>query len=208
MSTRGAGMTWVGRAIRRLEDPALVQGQGRFTADLPAAHYVRFVRSSVAAATISTIDAPAGATVITAADLKGVRPILPMLHKFAYRPVAQLILTDGTVRFVGEPVAAVVAASAGEAEDIADQVVIDIDAIAPVIDARAALETGAPLVHAARRRQCPPSKAGSRRKGFDEAWPGAHKIVKIDARSRRQNATPLEARGGHAAFDRRPAASR
>ena len=34
MSTRGAGMTWVGRAIRRLEDPALVQGQGRFTADL------------------------------------------------------------------------------------------------------------------------------------------------------------------------------
>ena len=135
MSTRGAGMTWVGRAIRRLEDPALVQGQGRFTADLPAAHCVRFVRSPVAAGKITKIDAPPGATVITAADLKGVKPILPMLHKFAYKPVAQHVLTDGVVRFVGEPVAAVVAASAGEAEDIADQVVLDIAETTPAIDA-------------------------------------------------------------------------
>ena len=37
-STAGSGMTWVGRAIRRLEDPALVTGRGRFTADLNAAH--------------------------------------------------------------------------------------------------------------------------------------------------------------------------
>ncbi len=44
-TTKGSGTTWVGRAIRRLEDPALVTGQGRFTADLPAAHWVRFVRS-------------------------------------------------------------------------------------------------------------------------------------------------------------------
>ncbi len=60
--TRGAGMTWVGRAIRRLEDPALVQGQGRFTADLPAAYCVRFVRSPVAAGKIKKIDVPKGTT--------------------------------------------------------------------------------------------------------------------------------------------------
>ena len=89
MSTRGAGMTWVGRAIRRLEDPALVQGQGRFTADLTAAHYVRFIRSPVAAGTIKKIDAPPGATLVSAADLTGVKPILPMLSKFSYKPVAQ-----------------------------------------------------------------------------------------------------------------------
>ena len=46
--TKGSGTTWVGRSIRRLEDPALVQGRGHFTADLPAAHWVRFVRSPVA----------------------------------------------------------------------------------------------------------------------------------------------------------------
>ena len=200
MSTRGAGMTWVGRAIRRLEDPALVQGQGRFTADLPAAHYVRFVRSAVAAGTIKKIDAPQGATVITAADLRGVKPILPMLHKFSYKPVRQHVLTDGSVRFVGEPVAAVVAASAGEAEDIADQVALDIEETTPVIDARAALTAGAPQVHTA----APGNvilEGQHKTDGFDAVWNGAHKIVKVEARSHRQNATPMEARAGHAAYD-------
>ena len=51
-ATAGSGMKWVGRAIRRLEDPALVTGRGRFTADLAAAHQVRFVRSPVASGRI------------------------------------------------------------------------------------------------------------------------------------------------------------
>ena len=109
--TKGSGMTWVGRAIRRLEDPALISGQGRFTADLPATHWVRFVRSPVAAGTIASLNAPSGAMMITAADLKGVKKITPMLHKFNYKPVGQPILADGVVRFVGEAVAAVVAAN-------------------------------------------------------------------------------------------------
>ena len=120
--TKGTGMTWVGRAIRRVEDPALVTGQGRFTADLPAAHWVRFLRSPAAAGKIESIKSPDGAMVITAADLAGVKPILPMLHKFEYKPLGQPILADGEVRFVGEPVAAVVAASEEEAEDIVDEV--------------------------------------------------------------------------------------
>ena len=48
-------MTWVGRAIRRLEDPAFITGQGRFTADAPAAHWVRFVRSPVAAGKLQNV---------------------------------------------------------------------------------------------------------------------------------------------------------
>ena len=80
-------MTWVGRAIRRLEDPALIAGQGRFTADSPAAHWVRFVRSPVAAGKLRNVSAPAGAMIVTAADLKGVKKITPMLHKFNYKPV-------------------------------------------------------------------------------------------------------------------------
>ena len=52
--TKGTGTKWVGRAIRRLEDPALVSGNGRFTADLPAAHWVRFVRSPIAAGKIES----------------------------------------------------------------------------------------------------------------------------------------------------------
>jgi carbon-monoxide dehydrogenase large subunit len=69
-----------------------------------------------------------------------------------------------------------------------------------VIDARAALASGAPLVHA----QAPGNvivEGNIKTSGFDAAWAGAYKIVKLEARSRRQNATPMEARAGHAAYD-------
>ena len=198
--TRGSGMTWVGRAIRRLEDPALITGQGRFTADAPATHWVRFVRSPVAAGKLRNVGTPADAVVITSTDLKGVKKITPMLHKFNYKPVGQPVLADGVVRFIGELVAAVVAKSEEEAEDIVDRVELSIDEMPSVADARDALKTGAPQVHA--------EAAGNiilegkvKTPGFDSTWSSARKIVKIDARSRRQNATPLETRGGHAAYD-------
>jgi len=193
-------MTWVGRAIRRLEDPALITGQGRFTADLPAVHWVRFVRSPVAAGKLTKVSAPKNSTVITVADLKGVKKITPMLHKFNYKSVGQPVLADGMVRFTGEPIAAVVAASEEEAEDIADQVELSIDETTPVTDARAALEAGAPQVHA----DAPGNvilEGKVKTSDFDAVWNNAHKIVKVEARSRRQNATPMEARSGHAIYD-------
>lgn len=199
--TKGTGMKWVGRAIRRLEDPALVTGQGHFTADLPAEHWVRFVRSPNAAGTIDSIKAPDGAMLITAADLKAVKKITPMLHKFEYRPVGQSILADGIVRYVGEAVAAIVAPSEEEAEDIADLVELNIGATAPVVDARDALSAGAPQIHA----EAPGNvilKGEVKTAGFDGVWASAAKIVKVDARSHRQNATPMEARAAHAAYDK------
>ncbi|MEJ2376543.1 MAG: xanthine dehydrogenase family protein molybdopterin-binding subunit [Pseudolabrys sp.] len=197
---KGAGVTWVGRAIRRLEDPALVTGQGRFTADLQAAHWVRFVRSPVAAGRIVKIDMPQGALVISAADLQGVKPILPILYKFAYKPVGQPILADGIVRFVGEPVAAVVGASKEEAEDIADRVVLSVDETEPVVDVPAALAPGAPQVHT----EAPGNvilDGQIKTPHFDSVWADGHMRVSIEARSRRQNATPIEARAGHASYD-------
>ncbi|HMJ45334.1 MAG TPA: xanthine dehydrogenase family protein molybdopterin-binding subunit [Pseudolabrys sp.] len=198
--TKGSGLKWVGRAMRRVEDPALVQGQGRFTADLPATHWVRFVRSPNAAGKIGNIGKPGNAMVITAADLKGVKPITPMLHKFSYKPVAQPILADGVVRYVGEAVAAVVAPSEEEAEDIAELVELAIDETTPVIDARDALKDGAPQIHAV----APGNiilEGKVKTNGFDAIWTSAAKIITIDARSHRQNATPMEARAAHAAYD-------
>jgi len=193
-------MTWVGRAIRRLEDPALVTGRGRFTADLAAVHWLRFVRSPVAAGKIAKIEAPPGALIVTAADLKGVKPIRPMLHKFNYRPVGQPILADGVVRFTGEAIAVVVAASEEEAEDIADQVDITIDESKPVIDAREALQAGAPQIHA----EAPGNvivEGVMATPDFDKVWASVAKTVTVNARSHRQSATPMEARAGHAAYD-------
>jgi carbon-monoxide dehydrogenase large subunit len=198
--TKGSGTTWVGRSIRRLEDPALVTGHGRFTADLKAMHWVRFVRSAVAAGCIEKITAPPGASIITAADLKALKPIRPMLHKFNYVAVGQPILADGVVRFTGEPIAAVFAAAKDEAEDLCDQVEIEITETPALVDGRGALVEGAPLVHAEALGNVI-VKGEITTPDFAEVWQRAHHVIRVDARSHRQNATPMEARAGHAAYD-------
>jgi carbon-monoxide dehydrogenase large subunit len=202
-ATAGSGMKWVGRAMQRLEDPTLVTGRGRFTADLAATHYVRFVRSPVASGRIVRIAAPDGAKIVRAADLDGVRPIRPMLHKFNYQPIEQPVLAENVVRFVGEPVAAVFATTNAEAEDIADRVEIEIDELPAVAEARDALAPDAPRVH-----DTPNVVVEGRIKtaDFDATLATAHRRVRVNARSRRQNATPLETRAAHAAFD--PASGR
>jgi aerobic carbon-monoxide dehydrogenase large subunit len=202
IATAGSGMKWVGRAIRRLEDPALVRGRGRFTADLAAAYFVRFVRSPVAAGRIVKIAAPDDSTVIRASDI-GARPIKPMLHKFNYRAIEQPILADQVVRFVGEPIAAVFAPTPAEAEDAADRVEIEIAELPALADARAALQPDAPAVHGAGNLVV---DAQFVTPGFDAAVAKAKRRVYLVAQSRRQNAMPLEARAGHASFD--PASGR
>jgi carbon-monoxide dehydrogenase large subunit len=203
--TAGSGMKWVGRAIRRLEDPALVTGRGRFAADLPAAYWVRFVRSPIASGRIVAIDAPSDVGIIRAEDLKDLRPIRPMLHKFNYQPIEQPLLARDVVRFVGEPIAAVIASSNAEAEDLAERVDVEIAALPAVVDAQDALRPDAPRVHAnsasnvvVESRFATPD--------FTAAMAPPHLLVRVTLRSRRQNATPLEARAAHAAFD--PASGR
>jgi carbon-monoxide dehydrogenase large subunit len=198
--TKGSGTSWVGRSIRRLEDPALVTGHGRFTADLPANHWVRFVRSSVAAGKLENITAPAGASIITAADITALKPIRPMLSKFNYVPVGQPILAHDVVRFTGEPIAAVYAANKDEAEDLAEQVEVAIAETAALVDGSLALLEGAPLVHA----EAPGNvivEGRMRTPDFDDVWRSAHKIFRVNTRSRRQNAMPMEARAGHAIYE-------
>jgi aerobic carbon-monoxide dehydrogenase large subunit len=201
-ATAGSGMKWVGRAIRRLEDPALVRGRGRFTADLPAAHFVRFVRSPVAAGRIVKIDAPDGVTLVRAADLAA-RPIKPMLHKYNYRPIEQPILAHAVVRFVGEPIAAILAPTPAQAEDAAERVEIEIAELPAVSDIHAALQPDAPAVHAAGNLVVDAQFATA---DFDETAAKAHRRIRLAAQSHRQNATPLEARAAHARFD--PASGR
>ncbi len=198
--TAGSGTNWVGRAIRRLEDPALVTGRGRFTADLTAAHWLRFVRSPVACGRIVAVHAPVGALVFRGEDLKDARPIRPMLHKFNYQPIEQPLLAKQIVHFVGEPIAAVVASTNAEAEDLADRVNVEIAELPAVADAREAMRPDAPRVHpnsatnvvVESRHETP---------GFAAAMAQADRIVHLELRSSRQNATPLEARAAHAAFD-------
>ncbi len=199
-------MSWVGRPIPRLEDPVLLTGHGRFVADVAqGAAAVRFVRSPIARGRILEIDVPddlpAGVRVITAQDLGDVQPIRPLLHRPDYVPIAQPILAGERVSYVGEPIVAVVAPGPEQAEDIADQVFVEIEPEDAVTDLDRALEPGAPQVH--------PEAPGNllvdgrlETEGFREALARAAHLVEVEIRAHRQSAMPLEARAAHAAFER------
>lgn len=191
---------FVGRKLRRVEDRALLTGRGQFTADLPAALHVRFVRSPLAAGRIAGIDAPEGCRIVTASDLAEVAPIRPMLRKFGYVPIAQHVLARDVVRYTGEPVAAVLAETEEKAEDLAESVLLDIDPANPVVTAAAAMAPGAPLVHAEVAGNVVVSVA-TETPGFAAARASAHRIVRVPVRSHRQSALPIETRAAHAAFD-------
>ncbi len=194
---------WIGRSLPRLEDPPLLTGDGRFAADVARnASFLRFVRSPVPSGRIVSIDAPDHVTVFTGADLAGVRPVRPLLHRDDYRPVDQPVLALDRVRFVGEPVAVVVAGSPEEAEDAAEQVFVEIEPWQHVTTASEAIRLGAPAVH----DHVPDNllvDARFQTDGVDEVFAAADEVVEFGLRSRRESAMPLETRGSTASFDPR-----
>src|SRR5262249_35245253 len=119
---------------------------------------------------------------------------------FNYKAAGQPILADGEVRFVGEPIAAVIAASEEEAEDNVDSIELSIAEFPPLVDSHDAITAGARAVHPgapgnviAEGRVATPD--------FDKVFASAAKRIVCDIRSYRQNATPMEARAAHAAYD-------
>jgi len=141
----------LGHAVRRREDPRLITGAGRYVDDIQPERclHVAFVRSTLAHAAIRNIDveaataAPGVVAVLTAADLG-----LPARVGFAMVPavLARPPLAVGHVRFVGEPVALVVAESAAEAVDAAQLVGLDLEQLEAVVDADAARHAGSALL--------------------------------------------------------------
>jgi len=192
---------WVGRPLPRYEDPVLLRGRGRYTADLTqGARILRFVRSPVARGRILAVNSPPEMPIITAAVLGDVRPICPLLDRPDYVPVAQPLLADDRVTYVGEPIAAVIADTAAEAEDLAEEVTIEIAAETPVVTLDQALAPGAPLVHdmAAQNTLI---DARFETPDVAAAFAAAQQVVEFTFTSGRQAAVPLEARGAVAAFD-------
>ncbi|HYB71800.1 MAG TPA: xanthine dehydrogenase family protein molybdopterin-binding subunit [Candidatus Sulfotelmatobacter sp.] len=147
---------FVGRPIRRREDPRLLAGQGIYVADLtlPGMLHAAILRSPHAHARIRRIDgaeaarAPGVLFVGTAADLGPAARPLPLLNPApTLRPRMPTALAAGSVRYVGEPVAVVVAADRYAAEDALDLIRVEYEALPAVADAARALEPGAPRVH-------------------------------------------------------------
>src|SRR5215472_6564892 len=143
----------LGKPVLRKEDPALLSGRGRYADDLPipvGTLHAHVIRSPHAHAEIVRIDAaPALAQDGVWAVISGedVRKLSDPFLAAVKTPVQQWTLAVERVRYVGEPVALVVAESRYLAEDAAELVTIDYAPLEAVIDPLAACEKSAPLLH-------------------------------------------------------------
>ena len=146
----------IGARIKRVEDPRLLRGLGTYVDDRQILRvlHVAFRRSDHSHARIRSIDcskalaAPGVAAVLTANDLDGlVEPLYATSRMAGYYATAIYPLARGKVRYVGEPVAAVLAASRYQAEDAVAGVMIDFEPLPALIDPEQAAKPGAPLLH-------------------------------------------------------------
>jgi carbon-monoxide dehydrogenase large subunit len=141
----------VGKSVARKEDERFLRGRGQYVADFrfPDMREVVFVRSSVAHGRIRHVHIPDAHknAVFTAKDLAEVKPIQAATALAGFKHSHELVLARDKVRYVGELVAACVAPSRAEAEDIAASVTVDFEELEPVVDMLAARRPGASLVH-------------------------------------------------------------
>ena len=180
---------WVGRSMRRLEDPTLVRGEGRYVADIAAGMpTARFIRSPYATGRIVSIDGPA----LTVADLDadGVGEIESVLHRPDFIKVSQPLLARDRVRYVGEPIAVVIGRTPEEAEDLADEIIVDIE-----------FEEDE-LVHGDVATTNTVVDGRFSTPDFDVTMKSADHVISLTMTSHRQAALPLETRGCAAQFDR------
>jgi carbon-monoxide dehydrogenase large subunit len=180
----------VGDDAPRRPDATLVGGAGCFVADVvrPGLAWARVVRSPLAHARLLAVRrgpalaAPGVVAVIAADDVPDVR--IPIRIPFGALPEAegalQPLLARDVVRYVGEPVAVVVAEDPGAAEDAAELVELELDELEPALD----LERAPELVRIAARHG-----------DVDDAFARADVVVRRRLGFQRQTAAPLEARG-------------
>jgi carbon-monoxide dehydrogenase large subunit len=142
----------VGASLRRKEDARFLAGRGQFVGDLqlPGMLEVAFVRSPIAHGRLGAIHKPAGFEdrVFTMDDLHGVQPIVANTTVKGFKPSEQWPLARGKVRQVGELIARCVAATRALAEDLAAQVIADLEDLPAVVDMlQARSDTPPALVH-------------------------------------------------------------
>jgi carbon-monoxide dehydrogenase large subunit len=200
---------YVGTDVRRREDPALLLGRARFMGDLalPGLLEVAFLRSPHAHARIVAVDAgeargmPGVEAVVTGADLAATtRPIEAELSGGRYKPTGWPALARGKARFVGEPVAAVVARDRYRAEDAIDAIRVTYGPLPAVSDALASMDADAPRVHDELADNV--LMHATYEKGDVEAALAAAEVRLTETfRQARCSAVPMEGRGVMASYD-------
>ena len=199
----GGSARLVGSRVPRVEDARLLIGAGTFVADvaLPGTLHACFVRSTVARARIDAIDTtpalelPGVRHVFLAADLNP--DVLEQWHTSSGPDVVEVArppLAEAEVRFVGDPVALVVAEDPYLAEDASELVVVDYDPLPPVVD-YAVAEDGAALVHEGFPGNVVGTVEGPSSAAVDAAFGTATHVVEATIRQHAHMAAPMETRG-------------
>jgi aerobic carbon-monoxide dehydrogenase large subunit len=191
----------------RVEDARLLSGRGHFVddVDLPGQLWARVVRSQMAHAIVrevDTTDATAAAgvrAVLTASDLPDlVLPVRTRVIQESLEPFQQAPLARDRVRYVGEPVAVVVADDPYAAEDAAELVGVHYDELEPVLDAREASSLGGPALFPARGNIAAELEMGYG--DVDEAFARATHVTRAELSVGRHSGVPMETRGLVAAW--------
>jgi carbon-monoxide dehydrogenase large subunit len=196
---------WIGKSVRRVEDPRLLRGKGRFIDDLklPRMAHAAILRSPHAHARIVSIDTsaaeklPGVVRVVTGQDCQERMNPLP---SFAPGPIYQWAIAVGKVRHVGETVAAVVAENRRIAEDAVDLIEVEYEVLPAVVDPLKALEPGAPVLHeelGSNLTEARMMEFGD----FEAAFAGAAEIVESDFSWGRSAAQPMDTNGAVASLD-------
>ncbi|TAI67693.1 xanthine dehydrogenase family protein molybdopterin-binding subunit [Bradyrhizobium sp. Leo170] len=201
-------MSFVGRSLKRIEDRPLLMGQGAFAADCnwPGQLHMRVVRSPVAFGRILGIETEEAAAlegvvaIWTIADLDDLPPIdFRQMGLERLAPYRQFVLARDYVRYVGEPVAVVIAVDPYVAEDAADLVFCDVEELEPQLDATAEPMAFMPDVHPGLM-----SEPAVIRRGYgdlDAAFARAHRVVELEVKIGRHTGVPMETRGGLCVYD-------
>ncbi|HET8575503.1 MAG TPA: xanthine dehydrogenase family protein molybdopterin-binding subunit [Methylomirabilota bacterium] len=199
----GGSTRYIGAEVRRVEDPRLISGQGRFLDDIrrDGLLHAAFVRSPHAHAMILKVDvaaarqAPGVGVVLTGRDLAGsVRPLAPRLESPGFTPTAWPPLARDRVRFVGEPVVVLAAETPYAAADARELVTVEYDPLPALADVASALAAHAPCLHA----EQPSNILFERRQSqgdVDAAFGSAAVVVRETFGHGRCSAAPLEPRG-------------
>ncbi len=205
----------VGQPVSRKEDPVLLRGEGRYTDDLnrPGQLYGVMVRSRVAHGVLRSVDSSAARdmagvrAIITAADLDhaGIRNMPAAAGKNrdgspTRRPPQRPLATD-RVRYVGEPIAMVVADTSKLAKDAAEAIFVDIDPLPAVTTASAAAAPDAPVLHEdAPGNICMDFHYGDSAQ-VAAAFAHAAHVTKLSLRNNRIVVCPMEPRSAIGEFD-------
>src|SRR5262245_11376136 len=199
-------MRVIGVPIKRLEDPRLLVGGGRYVDDLarPGMAYAVIVRSPHAHARVRQVDArralsqPGVLTCLTGADLAGVPAIrIRQGGKPAHAAYLQPPLAGDTVRYVGEPVAVIVATDRATAEDARELVAVEYDVLPAFVGA----DAGAPGEPQLFPGGNVPDSWTTALGDVDAAVQGAACVVRERFAVGRQTAAPMETRGLLAEWD-------